>query len=124
MCVDTDHWQPKSDEKTRNLSLKFLMRALIETFRQLHIAFASWAGEKWHPTRKQTGALASEAEKRIIPAPSGLKGFSSKYDYYSKWATAKPRTRAYQRRVINYSRKHPNASLPQARGHSKNVKRS
>ena len=39
----------------------------IETFRQLTLAFGSWAGEKWRSTSRQMDALAIEARKRRIP---------------------------------------------------------
>jgi hypothetical protein len=46
----------------------------IKSFRQLKLAFAEWAGEKWIPTSRQLQALAEEArkfglaeERRVIP---------------------------------------------------------
>jgi hypothetical protein len=39
----------------------------IKSFRQLRLAFASWAGWKWHDTYMQNSALAVEAQKRGIP---------------------------------------------------------
>jgi hypothetical protein len=39
----------------------------IETFRQLVLVFASFAGEKWRGTRKQVDALANEARRIGIP---------------------------------------------------------
>jgi len=39
----------------------------IETFRQLTLAFASWAGSKWHGTRRQIDALSVEAQRLGIP---------------------------------------------------------
>ena len=39
----------------------------IESFRQLRLAFASWAGWKWHDTYMQNRALANEAHRLGIP---------------------------------------------------------
>jgi hypothetical protein len=39
----------------------------IESFRQLRLAFASWAGWKWNDTYLQNRALAIEARKLGIP---------------------------------------------------------
>jgi len=39
----------------------------IRSFRQLMLAFASWAGWKWQGTYMQRRALAVEARKRGIP---------------------------------------------------------
>ncbi len=39
----------------------------IESFRQLNMAFGSFAGQKWVPTRRQMDALAIEAQKCGIP---------------------------------------------------------
>ena len=39
----------------------------IESFRQLRLAFASWAGWKWHDTYMQNRALAVEARRLGIP---------------------------------------------------------
>jgi hypothetical protein len=39
----------------------------IQSFRQLRMAFASWAGWKWHDTYMQNRALANEAHKLGIP---------------------------------------------------------
>ena len=43
----------------------------IESFRQLRLAFASWAGWKWHDTYMQNRALANEAHKLGIPVSIG-----------------------------------------------------
>jgi len=40
----------------------------IESFTQLELAFALWAGQKWHGTYLQREALAREARQRGIPA--------------------------------------------------------
>jgi hypothetical protein len=39
----------------------------IQSFRQLRLAFASWAGWKWRDTYMQNRALAVEARKLGIP---------------------------------------------------------
>jgi hypothetical protein len=39
----------------------------IRSFRQLKLAFGTWAGEKWIPTSRQLEALAVEARKHGIP---------------------------------------------------------
>jgi hypothetical protein len=39
----------------------------IQSFRQLRLAFASWAGWKWHDTYLQNRALAVEARRLGIP---------------------------------------------------------
>jgi hypothetical protein len=39
----------------------------IASFRQLELAFGSWAGQKWHGTYAQREALAVEARKHGIP---------------------------------------------------------
>ena len=39
----------------------------IQSFRQLRLAFASWAGWKWNETYLQTRALANEAHRLGIP---------------------------------------------------------
>jgi len=39
----------------------------IDSFMQLRLAFASWAGLKWRSTYMQNRALAVEARKRGIP---------------------------------------------------------
>lgn len=39
----------------------------IESFRQLRLAFASWAGSKWFDSPLQLSALRVEAEKHNIP---------------------------------------------------------
>jgi len=39
----------------------------IQSFRQLRLAFAYWAGWRWHDTYMQNRALAIEARKLNIP---------------------------------------------------------
>lgn len=39
----------------------------IETFRQLKLAFGSWAGQKWLNTYRQNEALKVEAKKLGVP---------------------------------------------------------
>lgn len=39
----------------------------IDSFRQLRLAFAYWAGWKWHDTYMQNKALAVEAQRLGIP---------------------------------------------------------
>ena len=48
----------------------------IQSFRQLRLAFASWAGWKWHDTYLQTRALAVEAQKLGIPVFIGKRPVS------------------------------------------------
>jgi hypothetical protein len=118
----------------------------ITSWRQMEIAFSHWAGRKWVPTRKQSNALAKEARKlgiettgyrtreeqiRTILKPKPTIGqttqqmreekrensFSKSYVSFNSWMEKTTRTTAYQRRIINYIRTHPNATLEQARGH-------
>jgi hypothetical protein len=110
----------------------------IETFRQLTLAFGSWAGEKWRGTSRQMDALAVQARRVGIPfeyyrsrqqqvraifrtAPQreiqGREKFSRSYNNFHQWKSKTARTTAYERRIINYVRNHPNATLAEARGH-------
>jgi hypothetical protein len=112
----------------------------IETFNQLTLAFASWAGQKWRDTSRQLDALAIQARKLGIPvadyymreqrkwderrqwdeaiySEAQETGFSIKYSSFQQWQSKTARTTAYERRIINYVRNHPNASLAEARGH-------
>ena len=111
----------------------------IKTFRQLTLAFGSWAGEKWRGTNRQMDALAVQAKRLGIPLEdcrmkrqqvraifcrasrqTGIQGrekFSRSYSNFHQWQSKTARTTAYERRIINYIRNHPNASLAEARGH-------
>lgn len=114
----------------------------IKTWKQLQLAFGSWAGKKWRPTRKQLDGLAIQARKLGIetrryrtreeqiraifkPRPTiqqqkevqREKGFSKSYSSFNVWMEKTTRTTAYQRRIINYIITHPNATLAEARGH-------
>lgn len=107
------------------------------SYMELTSAFRWWAGEKWIGTPRQWEAFNAEAEKIGFPVPDLFREefreargsgsyvsverrnarFSRKYGSYSAWEKQTERTTAYQRRVANYLRKHPNASLAEARGH-------
>jgi hypothetical protein len=112
----------------------------IETWKQLQLVFGSWAGGKWKPTCKQTDALYIQAKRLGIPTHGyrtreeevhrifgqsaeetrvtiAQRRFSSNYVSHHEWLNKNAGTTAYQRRVINYLRNHPNASLAEARGH-------
>ena len=118
----------------------------IKDWKQLELAFSSWGGKKWIPTGKQLDGLAKEARKlgieteeyrtreenirRIFQTAREKKvaieqqkevqiekGFSRSYFSFNVWMEKTNRTTAYQRRVINYIRTHPNATLEEARGH-------
>jgi hypothetical protein len=112
----------------------------IESFRQLNLAFGSWAGRRWKNTAKQERALQREARRIGIPvtgystvkreiyyvpkpvfaektASIGQSGFSKGYSSYELWLAKSARTSAYQQRVTNYLRMHPTATLAEARGH-------
>jgi len=110
----------------------------IQTFRQLTLAFGSWAGEKWRGTSRQMDALAVQANRLGIPFEDYRKRqqqvratfsqaqqqtggqereFSRNYRGFQQWQSKTARTTAYQRRIINYIRNHPNATLSEARGH-------
>ena len=114
----------------------------IKTFEQLTLAFSSWAGLKWKDTSRQNDALAVQARKLGIETEDYYRreqqkwdrqhqwdeaifrepqetGFSRRYSSFQQWQTQTLRTTAYQRRISNYMRSHPNASLQQARGHAK-----
>ena len=120
----------------------------IESWKQLKLAFGSWAGRRQAPTWRQLGALEKQARKLGIPTHGYLtreaevqriftqsaketrvaiaqhreKRFSTSYLDFQQWLNNTTRTTAYQRRVINYIKNHPNAKLAEARGHR--VKRS
>ncbi len=112
----------------------------IETFRQLKLAFSSWGGRSGLLTLRQTDALEREARKLGIPtqgyrtreqevqriftqkarvavAQQKERRFSINYVNHHEWLNKNTRTTPYQRRIINYLRNHPNASLTEARGH-------
>ncbi len=118
----------------------------IRDWKQLELAFGSWAGKKWIPTGRQLDGLTNEARKlgieteghstreekvkRIFQtaretratieqqkAVQREKGFSKSYSSFNIWMEKTTRTTAYQRRIINYIRTHPNATLEEARGH-------
>jgi hypothetical protein len=58
----------KFPEAFRRFERKVNVRK-IETFRQLTLAFGSWAGEKWHGTFRQMEALSREAERIGLEVP-------------------------------------------------------
>jgi hypothetical protein len=114
----------------------------IRTWKQMQFAFGSWAGKKWIPTGKQLDGLAIQARKlgiettdyrtrdeqvRAIFQRKAIfeqqkevqreKGFSKSYSSFNVWMEKTTRTTAYQRRIINYIKNNPNATLAQARGH-------
>ena len=91
-------------------------------------------GDKWKPSYNQREALKREArhlginvyEGRIHWRPKQREpfgrttkiDFSRRYPTYSHWYE-KTHSSAYKRRIANYMRSHPNATLKQARGHSR-----
>jgi hypothetical protein len=115
----------------------------IKSWKQLQLAFGSWAGKKWRGTSRQIDALAIQARRlglettdyrtrdeqiRAIFQRKAVfeqqkkevkreKGFSKSYSSFNLWIEKATRTTAYQRRVISYIRTHPNATLAEARGH-------
>jgi hypothetical protein len=110
----------------------------INTFKQLTLAFSSWSPKKWRGTSRQMDALAVQANRLGIPLEgyrtrqqqiSGIFGrtaqqsiqgrekFSRNYRSFQEWQSRTVRTTAYERRIANYFRNHPNASLAEARGH-------
>jgi hypothetical protein len=135
----TDKFPEAFERFTETVSIK-----KIKTWKQLQLTFGSWAGSKWVPTSKQLDALAIQARKLGIETTGYRtieehiraifktrpiieqqrevqreKGFSKSYSSFNVWMEKTTRTTAYQRRVINYIRNHPNATLAEARGHSK-----
>lgn len=114
----------------------------IKDWKQLRLAFGSWAGRKWLPTGKQLDGLAIQARRLGIPTKHLTreeqinrvfwkatifqqqqkevrreKRFSNSYVNFQIWLEKSTRTTRYQQRVINYIRTHPNATLAEARGH-------
>jgi hypothetical protein len=94
----------------------------IATLGQLEAEFAEWAGRHWTGSYLQRTALANEARKLgildrfISPRPA----FSTAYGTYQSWSSSGyVRTTPYSRRIASYMRRHPHASLKEARGHSK-----
>jgi len=57
--------------------------------------------------------------KAVSKRPRRVKHFSRKYKTFNDWLKTETRTTPYQRRIIRYVQKHPNATLKQARGHGK-----
>ena len=111
----------------------------FDSYRDMSYAFGHWAGKRWRNTWKQNKALAREGNRlgfEDVKMPSFFghkvkdeirikaerravrtKKFSRKYSSYNLWLEHETRTTSYQRRVIRYMQKHPNASLREARGH-------
>lgn len=83
----------------------------IETFQQLVLSFSGWAGQKWKGTDGQYDALQREWDEET--------GFSRRYTSFQQWQTQTLRSTAYQRRISNYMWNHPDATLAEARGHTK-----
>jgi hypothetical protein len=50
----------------------------IDSFRQLRLAFASWAGQKWLDTYMQLKALGVEARKLGIPVVAEKRPFANR----------------------------------------------
>jgi len=63
--------------------------------------------------RRIKDEIRIKAERKAVRT----KKFSRKYSSYNLWLEHETRTTAYQRRIIRYMQKHPNASLREARGH-------
>ena len=96
----------------------------IESWNQMQLAFASWAGSKWRPTWRQTDALHIQAKRLGIPTQGyktreqeihrifgkqsriGIEQqrsmFSSNYVNFQVWQERTKRTTTYERRIINY----------------------
>jgi hypothetical protein len=120
----------------------------FNSYMELTYAFRHWAGQKWIGTSRQWKAFNVEAERLGFSVPefvrrelreAGASGsyvseerrattpntrvqntqFSRKYGSYSAWQKNTEGKTSYQKRVSNYMRKHPNASLAEARGHGK-----
>lgn len=90
----------------------------IDSFRELKAAFSSWAGSKWLNTSKQNSALRVEARRIGITVEGTVRAmFSRKFSSFSSWSERRARTSVYQRRIMNYMKAHPNATLSEARGH-------
>ena len=120
----------------------------IRSFDELRMQFGQWAGSKWVPTQRQLSALKNEAKEVGIPVSSeerriraverrGLpRGriltlvgvsrakarFSKSYSTYSTWRE-KRHASSYERRVSNYMKRHPDASLREARRHKSKRRR-
>jgi hypothetical protein len=112
----------------------------IETWKQMQLSFGSWKNGTRGLTWRQTDALYIEAKRLGIPAHGyrtreeevhrifgqsiketnvaiAQQKFSSKYVSHHEWLNNNARSTAYQRRVINYLRNHPDTNLAEARGH-------
>jgi hypothetical protein len=112
----------------------------IDTWNKLEFSFGKWQG--YAPTRKQLNALATQARKLGIETTEYTTRkqsykpitktrplieqqmevtretqFSNEYTTFKAWNEKSARTTAYQRRIANYIRNHPNATLAEARGH-------
>lgn len=70
--------------------------------------------EDYRTRHQQIRAIFSKAQQQI---GSQEREFSRNYSDFQQWQSKTARTTAYHRRIANYMRNHPNASLAEARGH-------
>jgi hypothetical protein len=102
----------------------------IKSFPEFVSAFESWQG--YMCSLGQRHALALEARRLNIPVESVMvrrarwvraeqrwreREFSVMFPSFSSWQEKPSRSSAYQKRIENYMKSHPNATLSEARGH-------
>jgi hypothetical protein len=80
--VEFEHEKDKFPEAFRRLEKQVSLRN-VESFRQLTLLTASWAGPKWVYSKRQMEALAIEARRLGIPFHSEKERRAS----YSHWTS-------------------------------------
>ena len=70
--------------------------------------------EDYRTRQQQVRAVFGKTAQQPI---QGREKFSKNYGNFQQWHSKTARTTAYERRIINYIRNHPNANLAEARGH-------
>jgi hypothetical protein len=112
------HWAGKRWRNTEPQN-----RALAYDGERLHLPDIAMPKAFGHTVKETKKIMKRRMAKEIAKARKAkrakkqIKVFSRRYSSYNLWLKHETRTTAYQRRIIRYMQKHPNASLREARGH-------
>lgn len=95
----------------------------IKSYRELEQQFLKHKGiskgsSHWRPTRAQEQGLKTLWNRHQIERSLTRELFSRRYSTFAQWHMHS-HTSAYRRRIASYMRKHPTATLAQARGHGR-----
>ena len=98
---------------------EFHLDLAVESPTERQVELSDWLDDAYVRRERLMDMLKPPTREELkLEEPKKPSVFSRIFNTFKEWFSAKPRTTAYTKRIESYMRRHPNATLKEARGHA------